>query len=193
MFRSDSLKTMLAAGALAVVAGGASAATVLTVDDEYPGVSPFAGTATCSETCEGLVAVGPSVWATDGAKLFTVHPPNDSIQRDFVNGATGNLFGIGNKTELEEGEGANYSFFTDALYILMKIGGGSELATFLIHNTFGKGLEITWNQVDGGGNGLSHYTEFGEARTPPIPVPAAGFLLIGALGGLAALRRRRRA
>jgi hypothetical protein len=29
-----------------------------------------------------------------------------------------------------------------------------------------------------------------DEKMPPVPVPAAGFLMIGALGGLAALRRR---
>lgn len=33
----------------------------------------------------------------------------------------------------------------------------------------------------------------GEGRIAPVPVPAAGFLLVGALGGLVALRRRRTA
>lgn len=41
-------------------------------------------------------------------------------------------------------------------------------------------------------NGLSHLS-FYDTKPAVIPVPAAGFLLIGALGGLAALRRRRRA
>jgi hypothetical protein len=192
MLVKDSFKTLLAAGALAFMAGGASAATVLTVDDSYPGITPYAGTATCLQTCAGLVAVGPSVWATDGAKLFAVNPPNDTNEKNFVNSATGSSFGNGTKTEVANGD--NYSFFTDALYILMKIGGGggSTPATFLIHNTFGQGLKITWNSVSGGGNGLSHYNEFGTAL-PPVPLPATGVLLIGALGGLAAVRRRRRA
>ncbi len=41
---------------------------------------------------------------------------------------------------------------------------------------------------------VSHITLF-DSYIPPatVPVPAAGFLLVGALGGLAALRRRRKA
>lgn len=44
------------------------------------------------------------------------------------------------------------------------------------------------------GSGLSHLVLYGVASvvTTSIPVPAAGFLLIGGLGGLAALRRRRK-
>lgn len=46
-------------------------------------------------------------------------------------------------------------------------------------------------------NGLSHATLYGVRGValppppPPVPVPAAGLLLIGALGGLAGLRRRK--
>ncbi len=39
-------------------------------------------------------------------------------------------------------------------------------------------------------NGGSY--EFGGDEIPPVPIPAAGFLLIGALGGLVGLRRRRK-
>lgn len=189
MLKIGNFKTLAAAAALVMTAGVAQAATVLTVDDTYPGLAPLAGTATCSQTCEGLVAIGPSVWATDGAVLFTVHPPSAAIELAFVNSVTGLNFASGTKTEDTPDD---MSFFTNALYILMKIGGGNENATFLIHNTWGEGLNISWLSVSGGGNGLSHYTEFGSAPPATVPVPAAGLLLLGALGGLAALRRRRR-
>ena len=38
---------------------------------------------------------------------------------------------------------------------------------------------------------ISHLMLYATPALPAVPVPAAGFLLIGALGGLAALRRRR--
>lgn len=44
--------------------------------------------------------------------------------------------------------------------------------------------------VQGIGNDSDSYV---SAPMPAVPLPAAGFLLVGALGGLAAVRRRRRA
>ena len=190
MFGRNLLKSLATAAVLAVMAGGANAATVITVDDTYLGIAPFNGTLTCVQTCEGLVATGPTVWAMDGAKLFTVHPPSIANETSFVNAATGGGFVTGTKTDTA---GDPFAFTTDALYILMKIGGGkNEAAHFLIKNTFGAGLQISWDAVSGQGAGLSHYTTFG-VTPPPVPVPAAGLLLLGALGGLAALRRRRTA
>jgi hypothetical protein len=47
---------------------------------------------------------------------------------------------------------------------------------------------------DGGGNNDDDYDDYVmRVDVSPVPVPAAGFLLIGALGGLVALRRRKTA
>lgn len=54
----------------------------------------------------------------------------------------------------------------------------------------------TWNTVGLLNNGgrqpdISHLTLYTTSGPAPIPLPAAGFLLLGALGGLAALRRKK--
>lgn len=47
------------------------------------------------------------------------------------------------------------------------------------------------NGGDPNGNEYGGFVEDVSVTTAPVPVPAAGFLLLGALGGLVALRRRK--
>ncbi|ETX16714.1 hypothetical protein OCH239_01145 [Roseivivax halodurans JCM 10272] len=49
------------------------------------------------------------------------------------------------------------------------------------------------NNKKGEQRDVSHISYWSTSDVSPVPVPAAGFLLIGALGGLAALRRRKAA
>ncbi|NKW71594.1 PEP-CTERM sorting domain-containing protein [Rhodobacteraceae bacterium R_SAG10] len=53
-------------------------------------------------------------------------------------------------------------------------------------------LSFSWSGLSSQGAGLSHFVALGNV--PIIPVPAAGLLLLSALGGLgfASSRRRRR-
>lgn len=112
-------------------------------------------------------------------QMFTVHPPNDATELAFVNNnlvAGDSPFASGTK---DDGVGNN--FITSAKYILLKIGGGSTLATALIHNISGGTLDIDFGQL-GTGSGLSHITEYGSVT--PVPLPAGFLLLIGGLGAL---------
>ena len=55
---------------------------------------------------------------------------------------------------------------------------------------------VKFSEFDGGGFDTVTFTSpkaAFEIALPPVPVPAAGLLLLGALGGLAALRRRKTA
>ena len=51
---------------------------------------------------------------------------------------------------------------------------------------------ISWDTSTLGDSALSHITFF-DTGVSEVPLPAAGFLLVGALGSLAGLRRRRKA
>ena len=65
--------------------------------------------------------------------------------------------------------------------------GGPNYRVFLKEGQAFKGIGDFSDFITPGGGGLSHITWFDS--TTPIPLPAAGWLLIAGLGGLAALRR----
>lgn len=70
-----------------------------------------------------------------------------------------------------------------------------ESSTFRLLNTtlagFFQGTDFGMVHVQGLPRGQS--TKYTGSFAAPVPVPAAGFLMLGALGGLGLLRRRRRA
>ena len=59
-------------------------------------------------------------------------------------------------------------------------------------NGFTQTLSVTWTGINTASNGGNAAGLLIQAVPSAVPVPAAGFLMIGALGGLAALRRRRK-
>lgn len=76
---------------------------------------------------------------------------------------------------------------------MLVIKGGSGFASYLLDMTAGTlGQWVTYALTNNGGNTpqVSHISLY---TTPaPVPVPAAGLLLVGGLGAIAALRRRRK-
>jgi hypothetical protein len=77
--------------------------------------------------------------------------------------------------------------------ILVTLKQGNSFAAFVLDMT--KALSGTWSTSGPGGssNDLSHGSVFVDGTPAPIPVPAAGLLLASAIGGIAVLRRRKRA
>ena len=149
------------------------------------------GTLTCTLACSVLYET-TGVYSTSVGGVFTVHPPNETIETGFVNGNLKAGDAAYTIADAAKTENAPSSFSTNALYVLMKIGGGNTFATMLIRNDSGTGaLGLSWS--GNSGSGLSHYTEFGELAPPiPTPLPAASLLLATALGGLGHVARRRR-
>lgn len=95
--------------------------------------------------------------------------------------------------------------FQLAAWEIANEGGRFDLAkgAFVVTSANGntRNLAQTWlNQISGNKWAADYKVRILTAtRTqdlvtdlPPVPVPAAGFLMVGALGGLAALRRRKR-
>ena len=73
----------------------------------------------------------------------------------------------------------------DGEYIALKVG---KMTAYLF-NSGGASQELTY--VGNSAGGLSHKTTIGGDLTP-IPLPAAGWLLMAGVGGLAAMRRRKK-
>ena len=192
------LPAMLACGVGVAVSSEALASTIPIV--ESTDTSAERAELTCGGLCEVLFtqfSAGPpvvdSVFSTTEGRLFAVDNSAQS-EADWVNANTGSSFSKDDaedgKTELDElgvvVDKENFTFTTDAMFILFKIGFAPE--TTLVKNLSGGTLELTW-KATGRGAGLSHYTEFGAVA---IPLPAGGLLLITALGGLGIAVRRRR-
>lgn len=185
IIRSALVGAALSAG---IVWGGAAYAATIPVSNSTDLVER--GQVKC-DACVVLLSEAPVEFSFDEGRLFNVGS-SAQAEADWVSSITGLSFtkddAEAGKTELGMGDnGDDFTFSTDALFILLKIG--REPATTLVRNDSGGLLEINWMAVSGTGGGLSHFTEFGVA---PIPLPAAGFLLIGALGGLGFAARRRR-
>ncbi len=86
------------------------------------------------------------------------------------------------------------AFAPGGSYALVLKGATANVA-YLLDTAFGSG---TWTNADlwtpnGKNNaGLSNMTLFGTATPAPIPLPAAAWLLLGGLGGIGMIARRRR-
>ena len=182
------------------------------------------GTLSCSLGCEGLTL---STLSFTGASDTTGYPKyqdstgfgninaelfihdtngasstaNELIQ---INAVQGTTYTSGFKYELGGGDdGTDFTWTTNAEYILLKIGNFPDRT--VIKNTGGYGNVFTFLQAPGG-NGLSHFTSYGEYECPqgqhpdcggggvlpPVPLPAGMPLMLGALGLLAAVRRKTR-
>lgn len=129
----------------------------------------------------------------DEADLFDGANSSDASELAFVERVSGLTFGSGNKYNLVDGvdDKENFSFFSSAFYILVKIGQDPNVT--IIQNFGGPVPTLfTFKQV-AGGSGLSHFTEFGTSpgRGTVIPLPAGLPLMLAGLGAFAFLARRK--
>ena len=200
MFGFGNFRTLAAAAVLVVSAGVAQAATCSINDVTFTlNTSSFATCVAGNDLgANGIVATNKVLFGLDGWQLGDSSDAG-AAQTGLVNF---DLMPIVDDT-LGDWSILSYNGF-DPLMIVLK--SGSQYGAFLISQAV-SGLSGTWsitqescttNKKTGvvtcktTGKELSHTSLYHQ---PPalIPVPAAGLMLLGALGGLAALRRRRRA
>ena len=176
MFGFQVLKAVVGAGALAVMAGGAFAATCTVGNVSY--------TATQSVP-DAIISVDYCQSGNDKNTIdtlgWTLGDATDTTGLNFTISLTGQTWSI-----------LNPLGYTS---LLLTFKQGNSFVGFLLDMT--EPLTGTWGTTGPGQsvNDLSHASVWysGSPTLPPVPLPAAGFLLIGALGGLAAVRRRRKA
>jgi hypothetical protein len=195
MFGTNSLKVLLAAGAMALVAGGANAATYT------PCVALTAGKVSNTTGCEILIGEDQDFLNTDPMTVNIT--PGFFLEDDwefvgkvgvdgFLTGATaGGSSGSFNLSSVIADLG-------EKVLIVFK-GGSNDIIGYLVDDL---AALISWSTPftdppftlpgNSTSQGVSHISVY-TVGVAPVPLPAAGFLMIGALGGLAAIRRRRRA
>ena len=193
------LKSLLAAAIVASVSafsfgGAAHAATITTT----------AATETCYESGSITVMASCSgyLWGLGGANdtpgqlsgtngdIWSIsavtgsNANSEANEATFLSAVTGTSFA---KADLSKtgGNSGSMTFSFDSLYAVIKVGAGHVV----LKNNTSSAIDVMWSA--GSAGGLSHYTLAGDLT--PVPAPAAGVLLLGALGGLGLMRRRRKA
>jgi hypothetical protein len=186
--------------AVALTAGAAGAATL---DPASGGtkcaLSNFTTSTACAGAYEGnnsnqdLDGLFGEDWGGEFLKIETPKDWNGSVLSKAASGVTLTILGKG------DAEGTwsvdTWGTFTKIMAVLK---GGSSFSAYLVDLA---DLSGTWNTlgIEKGngkpGPGLSHISFYGiKGDVPPpseVPLPAAGWLMLAGIGGLAALRRRK--
>jgi hypothetical protein len=175
------LNMVAGAALIAMLPFGASAATLLVDGGTYNLSSDieFSGTwnisTTCTETCDNRVTFGFNSGGVPAATAFAV--TLDSVQT-FVDSLTATWSSLAN------GAGTVYTTATT-----VPVNGVAQLLN--ISTAFPPSPQ--WLTVSWTGEPAVGQSALLNVEVAPVPVPAAGLMLVAGLGGLAALKRRKKA
>lgn len=176
--------SVVAAAAFAAFSGLAEAATLF--EEDGSACSTFDVTPEADE-CFGL----------SFGNAQNVDENSDEFKYSDGTTVTG-LFGITNWTEFQSEpsfedikKDAKTGFFdiiaNSYATVAVLLKSGNEFAAYKFDDGFSGRLDF----VTANDNGLSNYVVLGTG-TAVVPLPAAGWLLLGGIGGMAALKRRKK-
>ena len=147
-----------------------------------------------SSACNGVFAGNDSNQNLDG--IFGLTGWNELLKVDASSGEeSGSGITLTVTSNIDESAGTwavnSFAGFENVMFVLK---GGNTFSAFLMNTSI---LSGNWNNESifnqsGNNPGLSHFTVYASGTPAVIPLPAAGLLLISALGGLAAMRRVRK-
>lgn len=190
MFQSKFLTTTLAAAALTVVAGTAGAVTTFDVSDN-PGGQALADETGIADgglfsqglTTDDSVSINidsdGQIADSEGAIGFTFSP--SPLRANMSVALSSTDFGIFGDVDIHLSTSAS----TGDSFAMASTSGAGVYDFFGVEAGSPLYVIFDWeNDVDGSFNA--------DIMLSAVPVPAAGFLLLGGLGGMAALRRRRK-
>lgn len=193
------LKKIAAASVFALMATGASAATCTGADRSISLTSATATTACYAYgtgNINGNIAQDPLLNGTSmGKNTFKLvsGPVISSLTLLDKSDASGEVkdgvLHTISKNSFTLGDVSSYS----SLIVALKIGNNGEpgWAAFKVSSAGVFNFLVDPKQ----GGGLSHVNVYGieDVAPAPVPLPASALLLLGGVGGLAALRRRKKA
>ena len=191
-------KIVLAAALLAsgFSAGSASAVTCASLDAS----TSYDAFTSCvngmdSETQDRFATVAAIVAALFGDEGYEITSEQSYAP---TNGGNGGEFGSLQSSPLfSVAQNTSYSYTFSALpantlFVAIKNGSGPSGGGFELFRVPASGLPFTLVHSLGQ-PGFSHFSTFGGTGPSPVPLPAGALLLLGGLGGLIAMRRRRAA
>lgn len=192
--------SLTAAGVLAFLAGSAAATTL---NFSNPGSDTERAEVTCTLGCEAWYISGEDYTDGDWSNGFWNIPDGTLFSRGIVPGGNDNNPGsrlavtnlaLGESyTDLDRTEtgGDAQTWTSSAETLLVWIGTQgqpSDSFRYAFIRNYSANNEFTWSGLPGGGGDKSGYDGFGV-----IPLPAAGWMLLAGIGGLAAMKRRKKA